>query len=106
MYFDWGLNKFYECIDYEFDDECGYVIKLIECMLFLEGMFDMMKCIGFKVGKDVFEMLESDLCVEYEVDVKLCEVIVFCEIEKDYVICDMLIVLLDDIEMDYVYWLE
>lgn len=75
-------------------------------MLFLEGMFDMIMCIGFKVGKDVFEMLESDLCVEYEVDVKLCEVIVLCEIEKDYVICDMFIVLFDDIEMDYVYWLE
>ncbi|MEC7283851.1 MAG: bacterioferritin, partial [Pseudomonadota bacterium] len=33
---------------------------------FLEGTPDMTKRTGFKVGKDVPEMLESDLRVEYE----------------------------------------
>lgn len=106
MYLDWGLNKLYERIDHEFDDERGHAQKLIERMLFLEGTPDMTTRTGFKVGKDVPEMLESDLRVEYEVDAKLKEVIALCESEKDYVTRDMLVELLDDTEMDHAYWLE
>ncbi len=106
MYLDWGLNKLYERIDHEFDDERGHAQKLIERMLFLEGTPDMTTRTGFKIGKDVPEMLESDLRVEYEVDAKLKEVIAFCESEKDYVTRDMLTELLDDTEMDHAYWLE
>lgn len=106
MYLDWGLNKLYERIDHEFDDERGHATKLIERMLFLEGTPDMIQRTGFNVGKDVPEMLESDLRVEYEVDAKLREVIALCEQEKDYVTRNMLIVLLDDTEMDHAHWLE
>lgn len=106
MYLDWGLKKLYERIDHEFDDERSHATKLIERMLFLEGTPDMTQRTGLKVGKDVPEMLESDLRVEYEVDSKLREVIALCEQEKDYVTRDMLIVLLDDTEMDHAYWLE
>ena len=106
MYLDWGLNKLYERINHEFDDERGHATKLIERMLFLEGVPDMQTRVGFKVGKDVPEMLESDLRVEYEVDAKLKEVIALAEQEQDYVTRDMLITLLDDTEMDHAYWLE
>ncbi|MDM7860838.1 bacterioferritin [Alteromonas sp. ASW11-36] len=106
MYLDWGLNKLYERINHEFDDERGHATKLIERMLFLEGTPDMQTRVGFKVGKDVPEMLESDLRVEYEVDAKLKEVIALAEREEDYVTRDMLMVLLDDTEMDHAYWLE
>lgn len=106
MYLDWGLHKLYERIDHEFDDERGHATKLIERMLFLEGIPDMQTRTGFKVGSDVQEMLQSDLRVEYEVDAKLREVIALCEQEKDYVTRDMLIELLDDTEMDHARWLE
>lgn len=106
MYLDWGLNKLYERIDHEFDDERGHATKLIERMLFLEGTPDMQTRTGFKVGEDVPEMLESDLRVEYEVDAKLREVIALCEQESDFVTRDMLIELLDDTEMDHAHWLE
>lgn len=106
MYLDWGLNKLYERINHEFDDERGHATKLIERMLFLEGTPDMQTRVGFKVGKDVPEMLESDLRVEYDVDAKLKEVIALAEREEDYVTRDMLMVLLDDTEMDHAYWLE
>jgi bacterioferritin len=106
MYLDWGLSKLYERIDHEFDDERGHATKLIERMLFLEGVPDMVTRTGFKVGSDVPEMLESDLRVEYEVDAKLKEVIALCESEKDYVTRDILIVLLDDTERDHAHWLE
>lgn len=106
MYQDWGLNKLYERIDHEFDDERGHATKLIERMLFLEGKPDMQTRTGLKIGDDVQAMLESDLRVEYEVDAKLREVIALCEQERDYVTRDMLIELLDDTEMDHARWLE
>ncbi|WP_100657311.1 bacterioferritin [Alteromonas flava] len=106
MYQDWGLNKLYERINHEFDDERGHATKLIERILFLEGVPDMQTRVGFKVGKDVPEMLESDLRVEYEVAEKLREVIALAESEEDFVTRDVLLTLLDDTEMDHAYWLE
>lgn len=106
MYADWGLYKLYERIIHEFDDEKGHATKLIERMLFLEGIPDMQTRDGFKVGKDVQEMLESDLRVEYEVADKLKAAIALCEEEKDFVTRDMLQILLEDTEMDHAYWLE
>lgn len=106
MYLDWGLNKLYERINHEFDDERGHATKLIERILFLEGTPDMVTRTGFKAGKDVQEMLESDLRVEYEVADALKKAITLCEAEKDFVTRDMLEVLLEDTEEDHAHWLE
>ncbi len=106
MYDDWGLQKLFERIDHEFDDEKGHAAALIERMLFLEGTPDMTKRDGFKVGTDVPSMLESDLRVEYEVDKKLKDAIKVCEEEQDYVSREILEKLLDDTEVDHAYWLE
>lgn len=106
MYQDWGLNKLYERIAHEFDDEKGHATKLIERMLFLEGTPNMVNRDGLKIGSDVPSMLESDLRVEYAVTQALKDTIRLCENEQDYVTRDMLMVLLDDTEMDHAYWLE
>lgn len=106
MYADWGFTKLYERISHEFEDEKSHAKKLIERMLFLEGVPDMQTREGFKVGTDVPSMLESDLRVEYTVDAKLKEAIALCEKEEDFVTRDMLVELLDDTEMDHAYWLE
>jgi bacterioferritin len=106
MYQDWGLNKLYERISHEFDDEKGHATKLIERMLFLEGLPNMVNRDGLSIGEDVPAMLESDLRVEYAVASLLKEIIALCESEQDYVTRDMLLVLLDDTEMDHAYWLE
>ena len=106
MYQDWGLHKLHGRIAHEFEDEKGHAAKLIERMLFLEGTPDMTQRDGFKVGKDVQDMLESDLRVEYAVDKLLKEVIALCEKENDYVTRSTLETLLDDTEMDHAYWLE
>jgi bacterioferritin len=106
MYQDWGLNKLYERIAHEFEDEKGHATKLIERMLFLEGVPDMVNRDGLQIGSDVPTMLASDLRVEYAVTDALKKTISLCEIEQDYVTRDMLLVLLDDTEMDHAYWLE
>lgn len=106
MYQDWGLNKLYERIDHEFDDEKGHASKLIERILFLEGVPDMKTRDPINIGSDVPSMLKSDLDIEYAVDKTLKEAIALCEQESDYVSREMLEELLDDTEMDHAYWLE
>ena len=106
MYQDWGLNKLYERINHEFDDEKGHATKLIERILFLEGTPNMVDRDGLQIGEDVPAMLASDLRVEYAVTQALKEAISLCEKEQDYVTRDMLLTLLDDTEMDHAYWLE
>jgi len=106
MYHDWGLNKLFERIDHEFDDEKSHASLLIERILFLEGTPDMTKREGVVIGKDVPEMLASDLRVELAVDQKLKEVIALCEAQQDYVSRDMLQTLINDTESDHTFWLE
>lgn len=106
MYQDWGLNKLYERIDHEADDEKGHAAVLIERILFLEGIPNLKERDEIKVGKDVAEMLQNDLDVEYQVQNLLKETIALCESEKDYVTRDELMVLLEDTEKDHAYWLE
>ena len=105
MYEDRG-SQLFERINHEFDDEKGHASLLIERILFLEGTPDLTKRDAIHVGKDVPEMLQSDLNVEYSVAKLLKKTIAICETEKDYVTRDMLMTLLDDTERDHAYWLE
>lgn len=106
MYHDWGLQKLYERIDHEFDDEKGHASKLIERILFLEGTPDLKNRDAIHVGKDVPAMLQNDLNVEYTVAKLLKKTMALCEKEQDYVSRDMLQQLLDDTENDHAHWLE
>ncbi|UTV28803.1 bacterioferritin [Photobacterium atrarenae] len=106
MYQDWGLDKLYERIDHEFDDEKGHAALLIERILFLEGTPDLTKRADLKIGKDVPEMLKNDLELEYDVDKALKTAIQVCEQEQDYQSREILEKLLADTEEDHAYWLE
>lgn len=106
MYHDWGLNKLFERIAHEFDDEKGHAEAMINRILFLEGTPDMVTRDPINIGKDVPAMLKSDLDIEYKVTDDLKAAIALCESEKDFVTRDMLTTLLEDTEMDHAYWLE
>lgn len=106
MYQDWGLNKLYERIDHEFDDEKNHASLLIERILFLEGTPDLSQRDPLMIGTDVPSMLENDLKVEYLVDTLLKDTIALCEQEQDFVTRNMLNTLIDETEMDHAYWLE
>lgn len=106
MFQDWGLGKLYERIDHEFDDEKGHASNLIERILFLEGVPDLSKRAGLIIGKDVPEMLENDLQLEYSVDKGLKAAIKLCEDEQDYQSREILARMLADTEEDHAYWLE
>ncbi len=106
MYQDWGFEKLYERINHEFDDEKAHAAMLIERILFLEGIPDLSKRHPLNIGKDVPEMLKSDLQLEYSVAKGLKAAIKLCEVEQDFISREYLEGQLKDTEEDHAYWLE
>ena len=105
-YKDWGLTKLYERLDHEMEEETEHADALIERMLFLETEPDYTQQDDVNVGKELREMLQNDLDVEYAVINMLKDAIVVCEQVKDFDTRQILLKLLDDSEMDHAYWLE
>ena len=106
MYQDWGLQKLYERINHEMQDETGHASSLIERILFLEDTPDLSQQDPINVGKTVPEMLQFDLNYEYEVIGNLKTAIAVCEQEQDYQSRDLLLTILADTEEDHAHWLE
>lgn len=106
MYADLGLNELAEKSIHESDHERQHARSLIQRILFLEGKPDLSRRDPLKIGKNVPEMLKSDLAVEYKVDGDLKKAIAACEKAQDYVTRDQLQTQLEDTEMDHAYFLE
>ncbi len=106
MYKDWGLNKLYERLNHEMEEETEHADMLVERLLFLEATPDFSQPDALHVGNTVPEMLQNDLKVEYSVVEALKTAIAICEEDQDYDSRNMLVKLLDDTEMDHAYWLE
>ncbi|TNC81547.1 MAG: bacterioferritin [Oleiphilus sp.] len=106
MYEDMGLNKLYERLDHEREEETGHADQMIKRLLFLEGVPDMSTREPLKVGKTVPDMLQKDLDLEYAVIKNLKAAIALCEAEQDYETRAMLVKQLEDSEEDHAYWLE
>lgn len=106
MYQDWGLEKLYERIKHESEEELQHAAALVERILFLEGIPDVASREALNIGKDVPAMLKSDLAIEYDVGKQLKDAIALCEKEKDFQSREILEALLKDTEEDHTYWLE
>ncbi|MDD2885562.1 MAG: bacterioferritin [Dechloromonas sp.] len=106
MYADMGLQHLADKALHESDHERQHARALIQRILFLEGKPDLAKRDGLKIGKNVLDMLKSDLAVEYKVVGQLKKAMAACEKAQDYVSRDMLGVQLEDTEMDHAYFLE
>lgn len=106
MYEDWGLQKLYDRIAHEMEDETGHADLMIKRILFLEGFPDLATREPLNVGKTVEEMLKNDLDIEYSVVKNLKAAIALCEEEKDFETRAMLVQQLEDTEEDHTHWLE
>ncbi len=106
MYQDWGLDKLYQRLNHEMEEETEHADLLVERLLFLEAKPDFSKQDKVNIGKTVPDMLKNDLKVEYSVVKALKTAIKVCEDEQDYDSRAILVKLLDDTEMDHAYWLE
>ena len=106
IYEDMGINKLHDKLSHEHEEELDHAKALIERILFLEGKPDTASREPINIGSDVKQMLENDLAAEYTVATSLKKIIAVCEEESDYVTREILEKLLDDTEMDHIYWLE
>ncbi|QBY04130.1 bacterioferritin [Thalassotalea sp. HSM 43] len=106
MYEDWGLNKLYQRLEHEREEETQHADWLIKRMLFLEGQPNLVDRRALLIGSNVKQMMQNDLTLELEVVDCVRDVIALCETENDYQSREILEKLLYDTEEDHVYWLE
>ncbi len=106
IYEDQGLDKLYDRINHEVDDERSHADLLIRRILFLGGTPNLSQRIQHTIASDVPTMLRHDLAMEEGNARALRNAIKFCEQEGDFVTRDMLIGILKDTEEDHAYWLR
>ncbi len=82
---NWGLNKLG---DYEYEesiDEMKHADKLINRILFLEGLPNLQDLNRLRIGENVAEILKADLDTEMEACPLLRDAIAHCETVRDYI---------------------
>ena len=105
MWKDWGFSKLNDYEYHESIDEMKHADKLIERILFLEGLPNLQDLGKLRIGENTEEMLQCDLALEHDALPPLREGVAYCESIQDYVSRDLFAEILSS-EEDHVDWLE
>jgi len=105
MYKNWGLRQLDEHEYHESIDEMKHADRLIERILFLEGLPNLQDLGTLRIGENTREILEADLALELEAVPVLREAIAHCESVRDYVSRELFEDILES-EEEHIDWLE
>jgi bacterioferritin len=105
MFENWGLHKLYEHERNESIDEMKHADKLMERILFLEGLPNLQDLGKLMIGENVPEALKCDLQLERAARPDLQAAIAYCESAGDYISRELFEEILDS-EEEHIDWLE
>jgi len=105
MFADWGLKELAETTRHESIDEMKHADKLIERILFLEGLPNLQDLGKLNIGENTEEMLQCDLALEMRAIPDLRTAIEYCDSKRDFVTSELLEDILES-EEEHVDWLE
>lgn len=105
MYKNWGLEKLYAKVWHESIDEMKHADKLIERILFLEGLPNLQNLGKILIGENTPEMLACDLKLEQLAVPDLKDAILYCESVRDYVSREVFEDILES-EEEHIDWIE
>jgi bacterioferritin len=102
---NWGVTKLGDFEYKESLDEMKHADRLINRILFLEGLPNLQDLDKLLIGESVQELLECDLRLERAAMPRLREAIAYCETAKDYISRELFEEILES-EEDHVDFLE
>ena len=102
---NWGFERLAENDYKESIDEMKHAEKIVERILFLDGVPNLQKLGKILVGETVPEQLKNDLALEIDAVKKLNQAIALCVAEGDNTSRELLEEILES-EEDHVDWLE
>lgn len=105
MYRNWGLHRLAKHEYEESIDEMKHADRLIERILFLEGLPNLQDLGKLLIGENVREVIECDLKLELQAHPALKTAIADCERLGDYVSRELFQDILQS-EEDHIDWLQ
>ena len=105
MFKDWGFAELGEHEYHESVDEMKHADKLIERILFLDGLPNLQDLGKLRIGEHVAEMLQCDLDLELDAMPILRECVAYAESVNDFVSRELFEDILTS-EEEHVDWLE